>query len=78
MLNLAGEDGPVIELSSTQEGSFAESLAQARRGEVPQDWVYVHRFDDADRPKAMALPPGRRGEFASEEDVSSVWARHGL
>ena len=45
MLNLAGEDGPVIELSSTQEGSFAES---------------------------------RRGEFASEEDVSSVWARHGL
>ncbi len=49
MLNLAGEDGPVIELSSTQEGSFAESLAQARRG-----------------------------EFASEEDVSSVWARHGL
>ena len=49
MLNLAGEDSPVIELSSTQEGSFAESLAQARRG-----------------------------EFASEEDVSSVWARHGL
>ena len=49
MLNLAGEDGPVIELSATEEGSFAESLAQARRG-----------------------------EFASDEDVSSVWARHGL
>lgn len=28
-------------------------------GEVPTDWVYVHRFDDADRPQAIALPPGR-------------------
>lgn len=42
--------------------------AQARRGEVPQDWVYVHRFDDADRPKAMALPPGRG--HALEEAMS--------
>ncbi|MEC7525942.1 MAG: ATP-binding protein [Myxococcota bacterium] len=33
--------------------------AQAERGDVPSDWVYVHRFGDADRPKALAVPPGR-------------------
>lgn len=25
---------------------------------VPQDWVYVHNFDDADKPMAISLPPG--------------------
>ena len=49
MLSLAGLNGPVIELSDTEEKSFTESLAQARRG-----------------------------EYASEDEVSSVWARHGL
>ena len=38
--------------------------ARAKQGAVPSDWVYVHRFDDPDRPQALALPAGRGAELS--------------
>lgn len=32
--------------------------AQADRGPVPDDWCYVHDFDDPQRPRALRLPAG--------------------
>jgi hypothetical protein len=49
LLQLAGEDQPVLQLSAAEEASFDESLAQADRG-----------------------------EFASDEQVRTIWAKHGL
>ena len=49
LLQLAGEDQPVLQLSATHEASFDESLAQADRG-----------------------------EFATDEQVRAIWAKHGL
>jgi hypothetical protein len=49
LLQLAGKDQPVVQLSTADEASFAESLAQADRG-----------------------------EFATDEQVRAVWAKHNL
>ena len=49
LLQLAGEDQPVLQLSAEEAISFDESLAQAERG-----------------------------EFATDEQVRTVWAKHGL
>lgn len=49
LLQLAGEDLPVLQLSAAEEASFDESLAQADRG-----------------------------EFATDEEVRAIWAKHGL
>jgi hypothetical protein len=49
LLQLAGEEQPVIQLTAEEEASFEESLAQAARG-----------------------------EFATDEEVRAVWAKHGL
>jgi hypothetical protein len=49
LLQLAGNDQPVIELSAEEEASFDESLAQAARG-----------------------------EFATDEQVRAIWAKHDL
>ncbi len=37
LLQLAGKDQPVIQLSAVEEASFGESLAQADRGEFAAD-----------------------------------------
>jgi hypothetical protein len=37
LLQLAGKDQPVVQLSAADEASFAESLAQADRGEFATD-----------------------------------------
>ena len=37
LLQLAGKDQPVIQLTADEEASFAESLAQADRGEFATD-----------------------------------------
>lgn len=34
----------------------------------PSDWVYVANFAQADRPRAIALPPGRAEQFKSAMD----------
>jgi hypothetical protein len=49
LLQLAGEDQPVVQLSAEEEASFDESLGQADRG-----------------------------EFATDEQVRAIWAKHGL
>src|ERR1700730_9637799 len=49
LLQLAGEDLPVLQLSAEEVASFDESLAQADRG-----------------------------EFATDEQVRAIWAKHGL
>jgi hypothetical protein len=49
LLQLAGEDQPVLQLSAEEAASFDESLAQAERG-----------------------------EFATDEQVRAIWAKHGL
>jgi lon-related putative ATP-dependent protease len=43
---------------------------RAAREPVPDDWVYVHNFEDADRPRAMRLPAGRGA--ALEEAMERV------
>ena len=49
LLQFAGEDQPVVQLSAEEAASFAESLAQADRS-----------------------------EFATDEQVRAIWAKHGL
>lgn len=49
LLQLAGEEQPVVQLTPEEEASFEESLAQAERG-----------------------------EFATDEEVRAIWAKHGL
>jgi predicted transcriptional regulator len=49
LLQLAGEDQPVLQLSAEESASFDKSLAQADRG-----------------------------EFATDEQVRAIWAKHGL
>ncbi len=33
---------------------------------VPDDWIYVHRFGDPNRPRAISLPPGTAVQFRSD------------
>lgn len=47
---------------------YLERYAAART--PPDDWVYVHNFDDPDRPRAIRLPTGRGCELEREEDGS--------
>ena len=49
LLQLAGEDQPMIQLTAEEEASFEESLEQAERS-----------------------------EFATDEQVRAIWAKHGL
>ena len=35
----------------------------AARGAIPPDWLYVHNFDDPDRPRAVSLPAGQGRRF---------------
>jgi hypothetical protein len=49
MLQLAGEEQPVIPLTPAEEATFDESLAQEARG-----------------------------EFATDQHIRAVWAKHGL
>jgi lon-related putative ATP-dependent protease len=44
--------------------TFLERIAADQP--VPDDWIYVHRFDDPNRPRAISLPPGTAVEFRRE------------
>src|SRR5262245_31571288 len=52
---------------SGREGTVRDYLERvaAARG-APDDWVYVHNFEDADQPRALRLPAGRGGELAAD------------
>ena len=38
---------------------------RAQSASAPNDWVFVHNFDDPDRPLAMSLAPGQAHAFAT-------------
>lgn len=38
----------------------------AKSKPTPEDWVYVHNFDDRDVPKALRLPPGKGKHLKGE------------
>ncbi|HSF96443.1 MAG TPA: AAA family ATPase [Thermohalobaculum sp.] len=42
--------------------------ARARDQRPPDDWVYVHNFDEPYRPKTLRLPPGMGVRLAAELD----------
>jgi lon-related putative ATP-dependent protease len=44
----------------------------------PDDWVYVHNFADADRPRAIRLPAGRGREFSRDMDEFIAAAREDI
>jgi predicted ATP-dependent protease len=45
-----------------------EIEARAQTEPIPEDWVYVHSFADADRPRAMSLPAGRGAALVETMD----------
>lgn len=38
----------------------------AAKGKTPPDWLYVHNFDDPDRPRAVSLPAGQGRGFKTQ------------
>jgi hypothetical protein len=49
IMAMTGDEPPVVQLTADEEASFAESFAQAERG-----------------------------EFATDEQLRAIWAKHGL
>ncbi len=45
---------------------FLEEWSAGRT--VPRDWAYVFAFENERRPRALAFPPGKAGEFAEDMD----------
>ena len=47
--------------------TIVESFLRRRAAQMPAplDWVYVHNFEDPDRPVAISLPPGAAHAFAT-------------
>jgi len=39
------------------------------RPTVPDDWIYVHNFEDPRRPRALHLPAGRGRQFAADVET---------
>lgn len=40
--------------------------AEAVRGPIPSDWIYVHNFEQPHKPNAIKLPPGKALEFKDD------------
>lgn len=60
-LFVAGQPG------SGRETSVIDLIgAFAPQQPTPDDWVYVHSFDDADRPNSIRLPAGRGSALAAD------------
>ena len=45
---------------------MARLQAEAARRPTPDDWCYVHNFDDSHRPRALRLPAGRAPTFRAQ------------
>ena len=67
--------GPV----GTGKHAMIEQFLQARAAQcaAPSDWCYVYHFEEAHRPRALALPPGMGGQFRADmkrlvEDLRSA------
>ncbi|MCK9494077.1 MAG: AAA family ATPase [Dehalococcoidia bacterium] len=67
-----GMNAPGYNLFASGPDGFGKSTIvqmflrrRAQGAAPPLDWVYVHNFEDPDRPQAMSLPPGRAHAFAT-------------
>jgi predicted ATP-dependent protease len=52
--------------------------ARARQEPTPDDWVYVHNFDEPDRPLALRLPPGHGARLRGDLEEAIERLRHDL
>jgi lon-related putative ATP-dependent protease len=67
-------------LAGTPGSGRAETIREQLQRFAPSrppadDWVYVHDFDQPQRPHAIRLPPGRARELASDMDELIVAVR---
>ncbi|HHX76941.1 MAG TPA: AAA family ATPase, partial [Firmicutes bacterium] len=48
--------------------SYAHTIVNryARKGKVPDDWLYVYNFENPEKPKALRLPPGVGCDFCHD------------
>lgn len=54
---------------SGRESTVLRLVSQiAARRPTPPDWVYVHNFEDPERPIALSLPAGRGAQLAHDMD----------
>lgn len=60
--------GPQATGKTTAVTDFLEDVA--KKLPTPQDWCYVHNFDDEYEPKALRLPPGKGKEL--KQDVREL------
>jgi lon-related putative ATP-dependent protease len=58
----SGGTGKLTTVKSVLEKKAAE-------GQVPDDWCYLNDFKDAERPRAMRLPPGRGSDLRSAMSI---------
>jgi len=77
-----GMDRPGYNLFATGlSGTGRTSTVRAFLGEIarqrstPQDWVYVHNFNQLDRPLVINLPAGRGRELATDMESFILQAR---
>ena len=66
-----GMDAPGYNLFASGPDGFGKTTIvnsflrrRAAQRPAPLDWVYVHNFQDPDRPVAISLPPGQGRNFA--------------
>jgi len=60
-------------------GTIRRSLQQRLvRGKMPNDWVYVHNFDQPDEPWAIELPPGKGRQLRKDMQRLVQRLREGL
>jgi len=64
--------------AGTGKTSYSQRLVRLRAATepVPQDWAYVHNFDHADEPIALAFPAGTGPIFAKEMEEVMGEARN--
>jgi lon-related putative ATP-dependent protease len=53
--------------------AYLEQIAAGRP--APEDWVYVHNFEQPDSPSALRLPAGKGRELAADMDLFITQAR---
>ena len=57
---------------------MARLRAEAERRPTPDDWCYVHNFDDSHRPRALRLPAGQAPTFRAQLREVVDTLRHDL
>ena len=67
-------------MTGTSKKQTIQGLLEARAGSepTPDDWVYVHNFDEPDRPRALRLPSGQGVRLRTALDGIVDRLRHEL